>query len=69
MDINRISPELMDELEQFTVKDKGKVLKFKIHDPESQMKVDLFSRKRQVLLTDEFLNYLKEGRDFDFRLA
>ena len=33
------------------------------------MKLNLFSRKKQVLLTDEFMDYLKEGRDFDFRLA
>ena len=69
MDINRIRPELMDELERFTVQDSGKILKFQLHDPESQMKLKLFSRKKQVLLTDEFMNYLKEGRDFDFRLA
>ena len=69
MDINRIRPEFMDELERFTVHDSGKILKFQLHDPESQMKLKLFSRKKQVLLTDEFMNYLKEGRDFDFRLA
>ncbi len=69
MDVNRIRPELMDELERFTVQDSGKVLKFQLHDPESQMKLKLFSRNKQVLLTDEFMNYLKEGRDFDFRLA
>ncbi|MCP4312922.1 MAG: DNA polymerase III subunit alpha [Bacteroidetes bacterium] len=69
MDINRINPKLMDELEQFTVSEQGKMLKFRVHDPESQMKLNLFSRKKQVLLTDEFIKYLKEGRDFDFRLA
>ena len=69
LDINRIKPELMDELEHFTVQENGKVLKFRVHDPESQMKINLFSRKKQVLLNDEFMKYLKEGRDFDFRLA
>ncbi len=69
IDINRIRPGLMEELESFTVNEGGKVLKFRIHDPESQMKLNLFSRKKMVLLSDEFLSYLKEGRDFDFRLA
>lgn len=69
IDINRIKPELIDDLERFTVPENGKILKFRIHDPESQIMLKLFSRKKQVHLSDEFLNYLKEGRDFDFRLA
>jgi hypothetical protein len=69
MDVNRIRPEIINELERFTVHENGKVLKFRIHDPESQMKLNLFSRKKQVLLTDEFMDFLKQGRDFDFRLA
>lgn len=69
LDINKIKPELMDELERFTVQDNGKVLKFQIQDPETKMMLKLFSRKKQVLLDDEFMKYLKEARDFDFRLA
>jgi DNA polymerase-3 subunit alpha len=69
MDVNRLNSELIEEIEHFTVKENGKVLKFTIHDPESQMKVNLFSRKKQVALTDDFMDYLRESTDFEFRFA
>jgi len=33
------------------------------------MNLNLFSRNRQVLLTDEFINYLKDNPVFEFQLA
>jgi DNA polymerase-3 subunit alpha len=69
LDINRLSDELIDSLEQFTVSDGGKILKFHIHDPESNIKLNLFSRNKQVELTDEFINYLQDGPGFEFSLA
>ena len=69
LDINQISEELIESFERHTVNERGKTLKFQIHDPESNMKLNLFSRNRQVLLNDEFINYLKDNPGFDFRLA
>ena len=69
VNINRISSELIDSFERFTVNENGKVLKFHIHDPESNMNLKLFSRNKHVLLTDEFINYLQDNPGFEFRLA
>ncbi|MEN8202971.1 MAG: DNA polymerase III subunit alpha [Bacteroidota bacterium] len=69
LDISRISPELMDEIERYTVHDNGKILKFSIQDPESQMKLKLFSRKQHVELNDEFVDFLQNSSGFEFSLA
>ena len=69
VDINRINQGMIDKIDSYTVQDNGKVLKFHIHDPDSQMKVNLFSRKKQVALTDAFMEFLKENSDFEFRLT
>jgi hypothetical protein len=69
LNINQLKSDLINSLEAYTVKEGGKILKFSIHDPESNMKLKLFSRTRQVELSDEFINYLKDNPGFDFRLA
>jgi DNA polymerase-3 subunit alpha len=69
LDISRISKELMDEIEQYTVNEQGKILKFSIQDPESQMQLNLFSRKKHVELNDAFMDYLQNSSSFEFKLA
>ena len=69
LNINQVSDELINSFEHYTVNESGKVLKFRIHDPESNMKLNLFSRNKQVQLSDEFINYLKNNPGFEFRLA
>ncbi len=69
LNINQVSSELIDSFERYTVNESGKVLKFKIHDPETNMKLNLFSRNKQVLLSDEFINFLQDNPSFEFRLA
>jgi DNA polymerase-3 subunit alpha len=69
VDINRVNRELIEEIDRFTVSENGKLLRFKIHDPESQLQVNLFSRKKQVALTDEFIDFLKDNPAFEFRLT
>ena len=69
MNINQIRPEIVNKLESYTVKEGGKILKFNIQDQDSNMQVKLFSRNKQVELTDEFINYLKDNPGFEFRLA
>lgn len=69
LDINRVSNELITSFEPYTVNESGKVLKFQIRDEESNMNLNLFSRNKQVRLTDEFIDYLKNNPDFEFRLA
>jgi len=69
LNINQINPIIVDKLESFTVKEGGKILKFHIHDQDSNMQLKLFSRNKQVELNDEFINYLKDNPGFEFRLA
>jgi DNA polymerase-3 subunit alpha len=69
IDINRISETLISEIDRFTVKENGKALKFHVHDPESQLNVRLFSRNKQVALTDEFIHYLQGNTDLSFRFT
>jgi DNA polymerase-3 subunit alpha len=69
LDINHISEEIIDSLERYTVHENGKLLKFRIHDPENNMNLNLFSRNRHVQLNDEFINYLQDNPGFEFRLA
>jgi len=64
-----INEELIDELEKYTVSSKGKVLKINISDEESNMKVDLFSRNKQVELSEDFFTFLKNVPDLEFKLV
>lgn len=69
LNINQVSNELIETFERYTVNDSGKILKFRIHDPENNMKLNLFSRNKQVVLTDDFVNFLQSKQGFEFRLA
>jgi DNA polymerase-3 subunit alpha len=69
LDINHISDSFISSFEPFTVNESGKILKFHIRDSESNMNLNLFSRNKQVRLTDEFIDYLQNNPDFEFRLA
>ena len=63
-----ISEKLIKELEEHTIAGKGKLLKVSVIDDESNLKLNLFSRSRQVELSDELLDYLKNAPEMDFRL-
>jgi len=69
LNINNVTDDLIDSIESHTVKESGKILKFQVYDPESNVNVNLFSRNRQVMLTDDFINYLKDNPEFEFRFA
>ncbi len=69
VDINRINSELIEAIDRYTVRENGKILKFHVRDQESQMNVNLFSRNKQVALTDDFLDFLKGSTEFDFRFS
>ena len=68
-DVERISQALINDLEKYTVGEHGKTLKFLVRDPESQISVKLFSRKKQVELTDDFLKFLTDNNNLEFRLS
>jgi DNA polymerase III subunit alpha len=69
LNINEISPGLIDEIEGFTGGETGKMLRFRIRDPESGTEVKLFSRSKKVDLTDEFVKYLQTKAGFEFSFS
>ncbi|MDF1570280.1 MAG: DNA polymerase III subunit alpha [Bacteroidales bacterium] len=64
-----VNENLINELEQHTVPSRGKILKINITDPETNLRVNLFSRNRQVDLTEEFIEYLNSIPEIEFRLV
>ncbi len=69
LDIDQVTQELIDELDRYTVHENGKILKFVIQDPESNTSLKLFSRRKQVVLDDNFMEYLRKRAGFEFRFA
>ena len=69
LNINQVSSEFIESIDRFTVNENGKILKFRIHDSESNTRVNLFSRKKHVDLTDEFMDYLQNSTGFEFSFA
>ncbi len=68
INLKDITEKFITELEEHTIKEKGKLLKVSVIDDESKLKLNLFSRSRQVELSDELLDYLKNAPELDFRL-
>ena len=69
LDIHQITAELINEIEHFAVNENGKILKFKVRDPDSSLKLNLFSRNKHVVLTDDFMDFLKNKSGFEFKLS
>ncbi|PID91256.1 MAG: DNA polymerase III subunit alpha [Bacteroidetes bacterium] len=69
LDIHQITESFMDEIDHFTVNEKGKLLRFFIRDPRSSTQVAMFSRKKQVEINEEFMNYLSDNPGFRFRFS
>jgi DNA polymerase-3 subunit alpha len=67
--LSAVNEDLINELEQHTVHSRGKTLKINITDPETNLRVNLFSRNRQVDLTEEFIEYLNSVPEIEFRLV
>ena len=64
-----VSEQLIRDLQSFSITGKGKLLKFSILDPQQKVKVDLFSRNRQVEISDRFLEFLEEHPDITYKLV
>jgi DNA polymerase-3 subunit alpha len=67
--IEKISEKLLAALEQFTVNADGKILKMRVTDSESNLTINMFSRNKQVSLTEEFLEFLENNSEINFRLV
>jgi DNA polymerase-3 subunit alpha len=69
VNISKITSAFIDEIEHYTITENGKLLKFSITDPESNLKLNLFSRKKHVRITDEFIDYLQNNTALEFSLT
>jgi hypothetical protein len=67
--LQSVNEEFIDELEKYTVHSQGKVLKIHILDEESNMKINLFSRNKQVDLSTEFIEFLNNSPELNFKLV
>ncbi|MCF8225275.1 MAG: DNA polymerase III subunit alpha [Bacteroidales bacterium] len=67
--LQSINQQFIHELEKYSVASKGKILKVNVFDHENNINVDLFSRNRQIELSDNLLNFLNERTDIDFKLV
>lgn len=69
IDIGRLNEKFLQELEKFTVHSEGKILKLTVSDEESNISVNLFSRNKQVDLSEEFIGFLQGLQDVEFKLV
>ncbi len=67
--LDAVSEQLIDDLEKFTVPSEGKELKINIVDPDTKMKVSLFSRNKQIGITEEFISFVNESPELQFKLV
>ncbi len=64
-----ITRELVTEIVEKVQKNKGKTtLKFRVYDSVQKISIDLFSRNFRVELTKEFLHYLNNHSEIDFKI-
>jgi DNA polymerase-3 subunit alpha len=67
--LDSISKSLVKELLEMVQKHKGKtMLKFRVYEPLQKISIDLFSRNFRVELNKEFLLYLNNQPEIDFKI-
>ena len=67
--VQLVTNELITEIKSFTDNKKGKVeLKFKIIDRSENITIDMFSRNQRIDLSEDFISYLQNREDIEFRL-
>lgn len=67
--LEAISKKLVNEIVGMVQKYKGKtMLKFKVYESVQKISIDLFSRNFRVELSKEFLQYLSNHSDIDFKI-
>ena len=67
--LEAITKELVDEIVGLVQKNKGKtMLKFKVSESVQKVSIDLFSRSLRVELSKEFLKYLNNHSEIEFKI-
>ena len=69
VDILKLSEELVNEIEKISEENKGKaMLKFIVIDQDENLKIELFSRNHKVNLSHEFIEYLDNNPDINYKI-
>ena len=67
--LTRIDEDFIAEIEQHATRRSGKVLlRFTVFDPAENISLDLFSRNRRVAIDDEFIKFLENEQEIDYRI-
>ncbi len=67
--LNSLTENIIAGLKEFTGPNSGKtMLRFNIHDQEERLSIEMFSRSQKVKVTDDFLNYLTNHPEIEFKL-
>jgi DNA polymerase-3 subunit alpha len=67
--LQSINEDLVDEIEKHTTTTDGKTLKINVTDEESNMKVNLFSRNKQVRIDRDLIEFLNNTPEVEFKLV
>ena len=67
--LTNVDNNLITDLEQFTDKNGKILLKFLIYDRENNISIDMFSRTRKVSLSDDFIRYLEENEEIEYKVS
>ncbi|MFH2096223.1 MAG: DNA polymerase III subunit alpha [Bacteroidota bacterium] len=68
-DILLINGEFISNFEELAKKHKGNtMLKFLVYDPQDSIWVEMFSRSNSVYLSNDFIDYLQNNSDIEFKL-
>lgn len=69
MPLDVVTEEFVQDLTRHTTNNSGSTnLKILVYDPVENVSVDLFSRSHRISLPDEFLTFLAENNEIDFKL-
>lgn len=67
--LDKVEEEIIEELEKLLSDNQGKTtLRFNLVDPESDLRVQMFSRNRSVSLTPELKCYLEKHAVINFSI-
>ena len=67
--LDELSEKLIEKLKLFTVNGKGNInLKVLLVDPSENISVDMFSRSKHIALSDDFIDFLFQNPEIEFKL-
>jgi DNA polymerase-3 subunit alpha len=67
--VDELSDKLLEQLKLFVESNKGTVnLKVLLVDHSENISIDMFSRSRHIALSDEFIEFLMQNPEIEFRL-